>query len=92
MKKSKKVVFHPKITFVYVVLIDFFLFFYQSDMQRGVHGRFLDQSTSVREAAIELVGKFILIQPDLIPNYYDMLSDRILVSIFKYPPKNIAFK
>ena len=61
-------------------------------MQRGVHGRFLDQSTSVREAAIELVGKFILIQPDLIPNYYDMLSDRILVSIFKYPPKNIAFK
>ncbi|XP_059166950.1 nipped-B-like protein [Physella acuta] len=50
----------------------------RSDMQRGVHGRFLDQSTSVREAAIELVGKFILIQPDLIPNYYDMLSDRIL--------------
>uniref|UniRef100_A0A2C9MAH1 Nipped-B protein n=1 Tax=Biomphalaria glabrata TaxID=6526 RepID=A0A2C9MAH1_BIOGL len=50
----------------------------RADMQRGVHGRFLDQSTSVREAAIELVGKFILIQPDLIPNYYDMLSDRIL--------------
>ncbi|BFZ16564.1 hypothetical protein BsWGS_19603 [Bradybaena similaris] len=50
----------------------------RSDMQRGVHCRFLDQSTSVREAAIELVGKFILIQPDLIPNYYDMLSDRIL--------------
>lgn len=48
------------------------------DMQKGVHGRFLDQSTSVREAAIELVGKFILIQPDLIPKYYDMLSDRIL--------------
>jgi hypothetical protein len=49
-------------------------------MQSGVHGRFLDQSTSVREAAIELVGKFILIRPELTPQYYDMLSERILVS------------
>ncbi|XP_076440937.1 nipped-B-like protein A isoform X2 [Babylonia areolata] len=50
----------------------------RNDMQRGVHGRFLDQSTSVREAAVELVGKFILIRPELIPKYYDMLSERIL--------------
>ncbi|XP_013407379.1 nipped-B-like protein B isoform X1 [Lingula anatina] len=48
------------------------------DMQRGVHGRFLDQSTSVREAAVELVGKFILIRPELTTQYYEMLSDRIL--------------
>ena len=48
-------------------------------MQKGVHGRFLDQSTSVREAAVELVGRFILIRPELIPDYYQMLSDRILV-------------
>ncbi|XP_060078784.1 nipped-B-like protein isoform X3 [Ylistrum balloti] len=50
----------------------------RTDMQKGVHGRFLDQSTMVREAAVELVGRFILIRPDLIPKYYDMLSDRIL--------------
>ncbi|GAB1597401.1 nipped-B-like protein A [Argonauta hians] len=50
----------------------------RDDMQRGVHGRFLDQSTSVREAAVELVGKFILIRPELIPKYYEMLCDRIL--------------
>jgi len=48
-------------------------------MERGVHGRFLDPSTSVREAAIELVGKFILVRPELIPQYYNMLSERILV-------------
>lgn len=47
-------------------------------MQSGVHGRFMDQSTSVREAAVELVGKFILIRPELTAQYYDMLSDRIL--------------
>ena len=52
----------------------------QTDMQVGVHGRFLDQSTAVREAAIELVGKFILIRPELTAQYYSMLSERILVS------------
>ena len=49
-------------------------------MQRGVHGRLLDHSTSVREAAVELVGKFLLSRPELVNQYYDMLSDRILVS------------
>ena len=58
-------------------------------MQRGVHGRLLDNSTSVREAAVELVGKFILSRPDLTAQYYEMLSERILVStslfnIFKH--------
>ena len=55
-------------------------------MKRGVHGRFLDQSTSVREAAIELLGKFILIRPELIPQYYDMLSERILVRHYLLNP------
>ncbi|XP_013793614.1 nipped-B-like protein A [Limulus polyphemus] len=50
----------------------------RSDMQRGVHGRLLDQSTSVREAAVDLVGRFILIRPELTHKYYDMLTDRIL--------------
>jgi cohesin loading factor subunit SCC2 len=53
---------------------------FQPDMQGAVHARLLDQSTSVREAAIELVGKFILIRPELTDQYFTMLSDRILVS------------
>nr|XP_006819500.1 PREDICTED: nipped-B-like protein-like isoform X1 [Saccoglossus kowalevskii] len=48
------------------------------DMERGVHGRFMDHSTSVREAAVELVGKFVLMRPELIPQYYNMLLERIL--------------
>nr|CAD7197517.1 unnamed protein product [Timema douglasi] len=48
------------------------------DMQRGVKHSFLDHSTSVREAAVDLVGKFVLSCPDLIDKYYDMLSARIL--------------
>jgi len=55
----------------------------RNDMQRGVRLSFLDQSTSVREAAVDLVGKFVLSRPELIDKYYDMLSTRILVrSIF----------
>ncbi|XP_068082252.1 nipped-B-like protein isoform X2 [Anabrus simplex] len=48
------------------------------DMQCGVSHSFLDHSTSVREAAVDLVGKFVLSRPELIDKYYDMLSARIL--------------
>ena len=50
------------------------------DMQLGVKHSFLDHSTSVREAAVDLVGKFVLSRPELIHKYYEMLSARILVS------------
>ncbi|XP_075875684.1 nipped-B-like protein A isoform X1 [Nelusetta ayraudi] len=50
----------------------------RSDMQRGVHGRLMDNSTSVREAAVELLGKFVLSRPQLTEQYYDMLVERIL--------------
>ncbi|XP_046458023.1 LOW QUALITY PROTEIN: nipped-B-like protein A [Daphnia pulex] len=53
----------------------------RSDMQLGVHHSFLDQSTAVtpvREAAVDLVGKFVLSRPELIDKYYTMLSARIL--------------
>lgn len=52
----------------------------QLDMQRGVHCRLMDNSTSVREAAVELLGRFVLSRPQLIEQYYDMLIERILVS------------
>lgn len=48
------------------------------DMQLGVRHSFLDHSTSVREAAVDLVGKFVLSRPELIDTYYEMLSVRIL--------------
>lgn len=51
-------------------------------MQRGVHGRLMDNSTSVREAAVELLGRFVLCRPQLAEQYYDMLIERILVWLF----------
>ncbi|CAL8321731.1 unnamed protein product [Lota lota] len=50
----------------------------RSDMRRGVHARLMDSSTSVREAAVELVGHFVLSRPQITEQYYDMLVERIL--------------
>uniref|UniRef100_A0A182MZ11 Nipped-B protein n=1 Tax=Anopheles dirus TaxID=7168 RepID=A0A182MZ11_9DIPT len=48
------------------------------DMQMGVQQKLLDTAISVREAAVDLVGKYILSDPDLIDQYYEMISQRIL--------------
>lgn len=50
----------------------------RKDMQMGVSQKLLDTSISVREAAVDLVGKYVLSSPDLIDQYYEMLSKRIL--------------
>lgn len=60
-------------------------------MQRGVHCRLMDNSTSVREAAVELLGRFVLSRPQLIEQYYDMLIERILV-IFPFHALQVVFE
>ena len=48
------------------------------DMAGAVQRSFVDQSTLAREAAIDLVGKFILSKEDLIAKYYEAITSRIL--------------
>lgn len=55
----------------------------RKDMQMGVNQKFLDAAISVREAAVDLVGKFVLSNEELIDQYYDMLSTRILVCFLR---------
>jgi cohesin loading factor subunit SCC2 len=52
----------------------------RENMRHGVSYSFMDPSTMVREAAVDLVGKFILHKQDLIEQYYDVITARILVS------------
>lgn len=49
-----------------------------SRVQRAVKERFLDAAISVREAAIDLVGKHIVLLPDVAVKYYDRITDRIM--------------
>lgn len=53
----------------------------RKDMQIGVAQKLLDTAISVREAAVDLIGKYILSDVELVDQYYDMLSKRILVRI-----------
>ena len=50
------------------------------DVQRATRAALLDTSTSVREATIDLIGKFILNgqSEELIDKYYEILTERIL--------------
>lgn len=50
----------------------------RKDMQLGVQQKLLDTAISVREAAVDLVGKYILTERTLVDQYYDMISPRIL--------------
>uniref|UniRef100_A0A182SQZ6 Nipped-B protein n=1 Tax=Anopheles maculatus TaxID=74869 RepID=A0A182SQZ6_9DIPT len=45
----------------------------RKDMQMGVQQKLLDTAISVREAAVDLVGKYILSDHELIDQYYEMI-------------------
>lgn len=51
----------------------------RKDMRMGVQQKLLDAAISVREAAVDLVGKYILSDVELVDQYYDMIAPRILV-------------
>lgn len=54
----------------------------RDDLQKAIGASLLDQSTSVRESTVELIGRFILNSQSegLIDRYYDMLTNRIMDS------------
>ncbi|KAK4337295.1 hypothetical protein RND71_044120 [Anisodus tanguticus] len=52
----------------------------RSDLQKATKAALLDASSSVREATIDLIGKFILKSnsEELIDSYYEIITERIL--------------
>lgn len=63
----------------------------RKDMQIGVNQKFLDQAISVREAAVDLIGKYVLNSEELIDQYYDIISQRILVGFTCWCPHFFFF-
>lgn len=49
----------------------------RADIEMAVSSRLMDTSISVREAAVDLLGRFLVCRPDLTTQYYPMLSERI---------------
>lgn len=48
-------------------------------MQVAVKNRLLDSSPAVRDAAIELLGKYVTQHPTLVDDYYPQIGARIAV-------------
>ena len=49
-------------------------------MKQAIENHLHDQSPAVRDAAIELIGKYVVQSPELSDDYYEVIADRIAVS------------
>lgn len=48
-------------------------------MRRGIESHLLDSSPAVRDAAVELIGKYMIESPEVASDYYQKIADRIAV-------------
>ena len=48
-------------------------------VRRGIESHLLDSSPAVRDAAVELIGKYVIDTPEVAGDYYQKISDRIAV-------------
>lgn len=58
-------------------------------MRRGIESHLLDSSPAVRDAAVELIGKYVIESPEVAGDYYQKIADRIAVSRIILPMRNI---
>ena len=49
-------------------------------MRRGIESHLLDSSPAVRDAAVELIGKYMIESPEVAGDYYQKIAERIAVS------------
>lgn len=56
-------------------------------MRRGIESHLLDSSPAVRDAAVELIGKYMIESPEVAGEYYQKIAERIAVCriIFSAP-------
>ncbi|KAI0051083.1 hypothetical protein FA95DRAFT_1554896 [Auriscalpium vulgare] len=48
-----------------------------ANVRRGIESHLLDSSPAVREAAVELIGKYMVDSPEVAGDYYQRIADRI---------------
>lgn len=51
----------------------------QANVRRAIEAHLLDSSPQVRDAAVELIGKYIASIPEVAGDYYEQIADRIAV-------------
>ncbi|KAG8214779.1 hypothetical protein J3R82DRAFT_9915 [Butyriboletus roseoflavus] len=48
-----------------------------ANVRRAIEGHLLDSSPAVRDAAVELIGKYMIESPEVVGDYYSRIADRI---------------
>lgn len=54
----------------------------QESVRHAIEGRLLDSSPAVRDASVELLGKYVVHKPALALKYLPRISERIAVGLF----------
>ena len=54
--------------------------FCQPNVRRGIESHLLDSSPQVRDAAVELIGKYMIDSPEVAGDYYQKIAERMAVS------------
>ena len=62
--------------------------FIQANVRRGIESHLLDSSPAVRDAAVELIGKYMIDSPEVAGDYYQKIADRIAVGV----PYDLPFR
>ena len=52
----------------------------QPNVRRAIESHLIDSSPAVRDAAVELIGKYMVDSPEVAGDYYGKIADRIAVS------------
>jgi len=52
---------------------------YKPNVRRAIESHLLDSSPAVRDAAVELIGKYMIESPEVVGDYYAKIADRIAV-------------
>ncbi|MCP9261200.1 hypothetical protein DINM_004449 [Dirofilaria immitis] len=47
------------------------------EVRKAVQARMMDPNVAVREATVELIGKYLIAKPEYVPQYYSLLIERI---------------
>ncbi|CAE6438521.1 unnamed protein product [Rhizoctonia solani] len=49
----------------------------QANVRRAIENHLMDSSPQVRDAAVDLIGKYLVLSPELVDDYYPQIANRI---------------
>jgi cohesin loading factor subunit SCC2 len=76
--KDSSILKQVRIYFVRVINVS--LIAPQPNVRRAIESHLMDSSPAVRDAAVELIGKYLVLSPELVEDYYPQIANRIAVS------------